>query len=154
MDTIQQGKVSRLNSRFFNILRNKFQYSSSLCLLVIHWSKEIDTTDEGTQQYQLTAKCWSVKSGKKGGFMSNPDTKHYFWIGSSNQYTQNKQQYMNISFISIWTNIMSYISMLFNKNWCGCIIKIIIGLVQVLIINYAFIHILLKCRSQPPERPD
>ena len=102
-----------------------------------------------TQQYHLTAKCWSVKSGKKGGFVSNPDTKHYLWIDSSNQYTQDKQEYLNVSFISIWTNIMSNTSMLFNKSWCDFIIKMIKGLVPVPMINYAFIHLLLNAEVTP-----
>ena len=45
---------------------------------------------------------------------------------------------------------MFNISILFNTSWCGFIVQINISLAQVLIRNNAFIHLLLKCRSESP----
>ena len=50
-------------------------------------------------------------SGKSGDFLSNPDTKNYLWVDSSNNNAQDKQNYIKVSSTNIW-QISS------SRFWC------------------------------------
>ena len=134
---------------FWVLIGNLLQMFNPLCYYLILFifcgcSMVLDAKiGNPTQHYRLTAHCWSVKSGNSGGFVTSPETNHYLQVGSSNCDAQDKRQYIKITTISIWANIIFNISMLFNTSWNGFIIKINISFVHVLIINNALIPLIL-----------